>query len=456
VVKARFLLALAVVGVAILTTPLAANPRVDFVSNWAKTDNMTALGFSPRLVEFPGPAAGRINSDLAFWGDMVVQGTYEGFRLIDVTYPSRPKEIINYEECAPDSTAGNQGDVLIYGDILVRSWNSNAPSATPVTCDGQTVPGGFEGLHIFSIANKQNPQLLTSIDLACGSHTASMLPDLANGRLIVFNGSSSGTCENIDIIGIPLANPAAAAVIRQEPTADHPCHDIGIIYNAEAKKLGCAGGTGFEIFSLDPMDGATLTDPVAMHHVEVPGVTVGHSAIFSTDGKVLVFGHEPGGGTQPRCTATGTVLPGGLVQTDDMKSYFFYDAETGDQLGKFVLPRNQTVAENCTIHNYNMIPLKKKNGKPRYVLVAGNYQAGISVVDFSDPANAKEIAYADPPPVVPEADYGDWSTYWYNGRIYESDIQRGLIIWRLDDDRVGTYLRTPYSNPQTQEYLIDR
>ncbi|MGH3028577.1 MAG: hypothetical protein ACRDMW_08475, partial [Gaiellaceae bacterium] len=175
--KARFLLALAVVGVAILATPLAANPRVDFVSNWAKTDNMTALGFSPRLVEFPGPAAGRINSDLAFWGDMVVQGTYEGFRLIDVTYPSRPKEIINYEECAPDSTAGNQGDVLIYGDILVRSWNSNAPSATPVTCDGQTVPGGFEGLHIFSIANKQNPQLLTSIDLACGSHTASMLPE---------------------------------------------------------------------------------------------------------------------------------------------------------------------------------------------------------------------------------------------------------------------------------------
>ena len=103
-----------------------------------------------------------------------------------------------------------------------------------------------------------------------------------------------------------------------------------------------------------------------------------------------------------------------------------------------------------------MIPLKKKNGKPRYVLVAGNYQAGISVVDFSDPANAKEIAYADPPPLVPEADYGDWSTYWYNGRIYESDIQRGLIIWRLDDDRVGTYLRMPYSNPQTQEYLIDR
>ena len=452
--KARFLLALVALGIGILASPLGANPRVDVVANWAKTDNLTALGYSPRLVEFPGPAAGRINSDLAFWEDMVVQGTYEGFRLIDVTYPSRPREIINYEECAPDSTAGNQGDVVIYDNILVRSWNSNAPSTTPVTCDGQTVPGGFEGLHIFDISNMANPQLVGSIDLACGSHTASAVPDLANNRLLIYNGSSSGACENIDIIGVPLNNPAGAAVIRQEPTADHPCHDIGIILGS-AMKLGCAGGTGFEIFSLAAADGASLIDPVPMHHVEVPDVTIGHSAIFSTDGKILVFGHEPGGGTQPRCTATGTVLPGGLVQTDDMKSYFFYDVETGEQISKLVLPRNQTVQENCTIHNYNMVPLKKKNGKPRYVLVAGNYQAGISVVDFTDVENPKEIAYADPPPVVPEADYGDWSTYWYNGRIYESDIQRGLIIWRLDDPRVATFLRTPFSNPQSQLFTID-
>ena len=453
--KARFVLpALIAACIGILATPLGATPRVEVVADWAKTDNLTAIGYSPRLVEFPGPAAGRINSDLAFWGDMVVQGTYEGFRLIDVNFPTRPREILNYEECAPDSTAGNQGDIVIYDDILVRSWNSNAPTTTPVTCDGQTVPGGFEGLHIFDISDKLDPELVGSIDLACGSHTSSAVPDLANNRLLVYNGSSSGACENIDIIGVPLDNPAGAAVIRQEPTADHPCHDIGIILGS-AMKLGCAGGTGFEIFSLSSADGASLTDPVPMHHVEVPDVTIGHSAIFSTDGKVLVFGHEPGGGVNPRCTATGTVLPGGLVQTDDMKSYFFYDTETGEQLGKFVLPRDQTVAENCTIHNYNMIPLRKKGGKPRYVLVAGNYQAGISVVDFSDPANAKEIAYADPPPVVPEADYGDWSTYWYNGRIYESDIQRGLIIWRLNDPRATAYLRTPFSNPQTQLFTID-
>ena len=70
------------------------------------------------------------------------------------------------------------------------------------------------------------------------------------------------------------------------------------------------------------------------------------------------------------------------------------------------------------------------------------------------------IAYADPPPLVNPQNPagielgGDWSSYWYNGRIYESDITRGLIIWRLDDPAVIQFLRTPFANPQTQDFTI--
>jgi hypothetical protein len=32
---------------------------------------------------------------------------------------------------------------------------------------------------------------------------------------------------------------------------------------------------------------------------------------------------------------------------------------------------------------------------------------------------------------------GDWSTYWYNGHIYESDIRRGLLVWGLSDPAVA-------------------
>jgi hypothetical protein len=276
--------------------------------------------------------------------------------------------------------------------------------------------------------------------------------------LLVYVGSSSAVCPNFDIVEIPLGNPAGARLLRQVPTEEHPCHDIGVILGS-AMKLGCAGGNSLTIYSLGGEDGGSLESPQEMHHI-LPGIpSSGHSASFSYDGKVVVFGWEPGGGVRPACQETGAPLvppiAGFSTQTDDMKSYFFFSVETGELLGKFVLPRDQGADEACTIHNYNVIPLRKRGGEQRYVLVAGNYMSGISVVDFTDPANAKEIAFADPPAYPNGFEGGDWSTYWYNGHIFESDLVRGLLTWRINDPRVTAYYRTPYSNPQTQEFTID-
>jgi hypothetical protein len=112
--------------------------------------------------------------------------------------------------------------------------------------------------------------------------------------------------------------------------------------------------------------------------------------------------------------------------------------------------------ENCTTHNYNVVPTNKG-----YVMVSGNYQSGISVIDFTDPTKAKEIAYADPAPLIdPNPPVGlelggDWSTYWYNGHIYESDITRGLIVWKLSDEAVAGARKLGHLNRQTQEFTID-
>ena len=76
-------------------------------------------------------------------------------------------------------------------------------------------------------------------------------------------------------------------------------------------------------------------------------------------------------------------------------------------------------------------------------------KAGINVIDFTQPAAPQVIAYADPKPLPFASTYGgdgypdggDWSTYWYNGKIYEADIYRGLIVWDLDNpftDRANT------------------
>ena len=81
-------------------------------------------------------------------------------------------------------------------------------------------------------------------------------------------------------------------------------------------------------------------------------------------------------------------------------------------------------------------------------MVSGNYQSGIAVIDFSDPTNAKEIAFADPPPLVdPDPPVGiegggDWSSYWYDGRIYESDMTRGPHHLAPRRPGGGHYLRT--------------
>jgi hypothetical protein len=127
---------------------------------------------------------------------------------------------------------------------------------------------------------------------------------------------------------------------------------------------------------------------------------------------------------------------------------FFFDSRSGDELGRWVLERPQTATENCTIHNYNVVPTDKG-----YVVVSGNYQMGIAVIDFTDPANAHQIAFADPAPLSEEQLIlgGDWSTYWYDGLVYESDIRRGLIIWRLADPAVAGARKLGHLNPQTQE-----
>jgi hypothetical protein len=35
-------------------------------------------------------------------------------------------------------------------------------------------------------------------------------------------------------------------------------------------------------------------------------------------------------------------------------------------------------------------------------------------------------------------------------------MRRGLFIWRLEDDRVGTFHTMSHLNPQTAEFTIDK
>ena len=329
---------------------------------------------------------------------------------------------------------------MVWDNIVVRSWNSPAPGST--SCGGVTVPAGFEGVHIFDIGDLNNPVLVGSVDLSnaaipdrCGSHTATGVPDLANDRLLIYNSGSG--CDGIDIVEVPLSDPSTAVYLRTEP-AGRNYHDTGVIIG-DAMLAACAGGNGFTVWTL--AGSGTLENPDLVYSKTVPDVNIGHSAAFTWDGEVVVFGHEPGGGVAPSCEAG---------DPDDDRSYFFYDAANGDKLGQWTLPRTQVALENCTLHNLNVVPVRSGD----YVLVHGSYQSGTSVVDFTDPANPVEIGFSDPPPIEPIDLGGAWSTYWYNNFIYESNITEGLNVFLLSDSARAGAMRLDHLNPQTQEFTI--
>jgi hypothetical protein len=86
-----------------------------------------------------------------------------------------------------------------------------------------------------------------------------------------------------------------------------------------------------------------------------------------------------------------------------------------------------------------------------YILVSGNYQAGTWVTDLTDPKNATTIAFADPPPLDPTqlTAAGAWSSYWYNGFIYESEETKGFNVFELSDPAVANAAEFDFLNPQT-------
>jgi hypothetical protein len=442
---------------ACLALVATAVPASAWHEDFPRTKNIRPLGHSPHPATFEEPDGVRdVNSDLAFWGRHVFHGKYDGFRIIDISSKFNPR-LVGTAECN-----GDQGDLVVWENLVVRSWNS--PRNEDRLCDGEVVPAGWEGVHIFDVSNVKAPRLVGDVELPCGSHTATMA-GIVDGDLIVYsNNSSSAGCVDgtranddpvgdfMDIIAVPLDDPGSAELVHREPLAGPTvhdirtgCHDVGVILGDVNKAAGACNDT------INVWDITDLRDPDLLFTITEPGVGINgrwHSAAFTWDGEVIVAGWEPGGGGTAECQETSA---------DVQKSKFFYDANDGTKLGQWVLERPQGADENCTIHNYNIVPLTDG----RYVAVGGHYQAGTWVVDFTDPANAESVAWVDPPSLGPGSFCGGlcqiggaWSSYWYNDHIYESDITRGLALYRLTTSELTPAVKLRHLNPQTQDFTL--
>ena len=420
------------------------------------------------------------NTDMAFSGDLLVAGNYHGFnvyRLGDDGIPQLASSIV---------CPGGQGDVSIAGDLLLMSVQD---SRARKDCGLQGIESNisderFRGLRIFDISDVTRPRQVGQVQTCRGSHTHSIV-SADDQRLVVYNSGTSyvrddrelpGCFErggdntalfSIDVIEIPLADPAAARIVdsprifaqdgriaglwrggdhgegTQETRVTDQCHDITVFPSLNVAAGACSGN-GIILDIADPLAPKRLDD------VTDTGFAYWHSATFNNDGTKVLFTDEWGGGGRPRCQAGDPMTWGAnaIYAIEDGKLAF---------RSLYKLPAPQSDVENCVAHNGSIIPVPGRD-----IFVQAWYQGGISVIDFTDAENPFEIAYFDRGPV--DADQlitgGYWSAYWYNGRIYATEISRGLDVFALSPsdfltaEEIAAAEAAQYDggvfNPQTQ------
>ncbi len=192
------------------------------------------------------------------------------------------------------------------------------------------------------------------------------------------------------------------------------CHDI-TVFPEVGLAAGACSGNGILLDISDPVK------PVRLDYVIDKNFAYWHSATFNNDGSKVIFTDEWGGGTRPRCRATDLPNWGAnaIFEIVDRKLQF---------ASYYKMPAAQTEQENCVAHNGSLIPVPGRD-----IMVQAWYQGGVSVFDFTDASKPVEIAFFDRGPIDGKhlITAGFWSTYWYNGFIYGTEIARGIDVFKL-------------------------
>ncbi|MDE3722765.1 hypothetical protein PWG71_15360 [Nocardiopsis sp. N85] len=410
------------------------------------------------VAHVPKPSTVRnVNSDLAFTGDHAIGGNYDGFVIYDISDPENTTVLT--EVLCP----GGQGDVSVSGDLLYFSVDyPRAGEECGAPAVATTDPDGFEGIRIFDISDKENPQYVAAVRTDCGSHTNTLVPGEDGESDLIYVSSYSPSerfpnCkpphDKISIIEVPHDDPASAAVVNEpvlfpdggnhsQPGLLLPtqgCHDI-TVYAEYDIAAGACMGDGVLMDISDPVN------PVVTEVVQDPNFAFWHSATFTNDAKNVLFTDELGGGGAPTCTeAIGPERGANAIYRIKGKkaepvlefaSYYKIDRHQGDQV--------------CVAHNGSLIPVPGQD-----FFVQSWYQGGVSVIDFNNPAKPKEIGYFDVDSRVEEGvlDNDTWSTYYYNGYVYSNDITRGLDVLKITDPRLRAAERVRFDelNPQGQQ-----
>jgi hypothetical protein len=441
---------------------------------------------APRGTGPRGPSYGGTNSDLGFSGKYLFSGNYYGLNFYDISEPAKIK-LVTSVVCP-----GGQGDVSVYGHLLFMSVEAangrldcgtqgfpapagaaptpepvaapaapDAPPARPQRAPEPASPDRMKGIRIFDISDITKPKQITDVQTCRGSHTHTLLidPKDKDNVYVYVSGSAPvrpeeelGGCTGkeddpntalftIVVIKVPLAHPELAKVVNsprifsdaetgsmnglwkggnhgdgtQTTSATRGCHDI-TVFSSMGIAAGACSGNGILLDITDPVH------PKRLDAVTDPNYAFWHSANFANDGKTVLFTDEWGGGGQARCRDSDPMNWGA-------DAIFTLKDKKLTLASYYKMPAPQTEFENCVAHNGSLVPVPGRN-----ILVQSWYQGGISVVDFTDATHPYEIAFFDRGPIGVggrRAGGGQWSSYYYNGYIFGSEMARGIDVLKL-------------------------
>ena len=474
--------------------------------------NMRLVSFTPKAAAFD-TARGLtfINSDLAFGGNYVYQGNFSGFTIWDIREPAKPK-LVSAVSCVT-----SQGDPSIYGNLLFLSAEGGGNRNDCAKGGVQDPKDHMAGVRIFDVSDPAKPRLVKNVQTCKGSHTHTIVPSKKDKDIIyIYVSGSQGArpetempgCKDgtdpadesnslfrLDVIKVSLKNPEKAEVVTgariftgldpapraasrpaqqrprapgdtttrpapPPPTGPRNCHDV-TAYPAANLLAGACGSYGLLVDISNP------EKPVRLDAKSDTNFSLWHTAVFSNDGKKVVFTDEWGGGTSPMCQANSMMEMGGntILTIDKSKKY--------KQHSYFKIPSAQTAEENCVSHNGGLIPVPGRD-----IMVQGWYQGGVSVMDFTNADKPEELAYFDRGPIdpAPGADVpapaapaaggrgnrgtigGSWGAYYWNGMIYSSELDRGFDIMELtpsdqlskNEIEAAKLVKFTQYNPQSQ------
>jgi len=465
----------------------------------------------PKAVQLPIAQLAFANSDFAFQGSHLFLGNFYGVNIYDISNPANTT-LLTSMVCP-----GGQGDVSVYKNLLFMSvempngrldcGTQGFPPEPPPPAEEdkdkqkekkRRIPAAqkdrFRGVRIFDISDIKNPKQVAAVQTCRGSHTHTLVLDpndkdnvyiYVSGTSFVRQPEELAGCSGekpdkdpntalfrIDVIKVPVAAPQDAKIVstprlfidartgalngltsggshgkngkEEKPADTDQCHDI-TVYTAIGLAAGACSGNGILLDIKDPVH------PKRLDAVNDPNYSYWHSASFSNDGTKVVFTDEWGGGLGARCRPNDPNKWGAdaIFRVKDDKLTF---------ANYYKLPAAQSDTENCVAHNGSLIPVPGRD-----IEVQAWYQGGISIMDFTDPAQPFEIAYFDRGPIDPKMLVlgGDWSAYWYNGNIYASEIARGLDVFELTPSKFLTQneidaaksIHVPDLNVQNQQKI---